>query len=431
LKISVFGLGYVGCVNVACLAKLGHTIIGVDINPKKIDQINNHRPTVSEPKLDKVMSDYKDSYYATANVKEAVDKSDVAILCINTPNNVKGNLDISILERCVKEISTPLSDKDSFFLIVVKSTVPPGTCNYLSNEISKLTSKVIDEDFSVVSIPEFLREGSAIDDFFDPPYTLVGSKSDKVRSLVEALNNGIAGKIIFADIKTAEFMKFVNNSFHALKVSFGNEIGLLSKELEIDSRELMKYFCLDKKLNISPYYFKPAFAYGGSCLPKDLLATNTLALDNGLNLPILSSISLSNNQLIDNLSNMIVNNYKTVGIVGLSFKSNTDDVRNSPIIKVIRNISGNNLKVSIYEKFIEGQLIGPNKSFIKDNIPNISDLLVTSINSLVQKSELIICFTDNSFVKELSGKYPDKTFLDLTVNKIEDLYSKNYVGLTW
>ena len=432
MRISVFGLGYVGCVNIACFSKLGHKLIGVDVDTNKVNKLNKNLPTVSEPQLEEFLSQYKENYYATTSAQEAIENSDIAILCINTPNNKEGNLDTSILEKCVKDISTYLLNKKDFFVIMIKSTVNPGTCEKLSKKVERLTGKVADKDFSIVSIPEFLREGSAVKDFFNPPYTLVGSNYLKLKPIIKKMNEGIDGEIIFVESKLAEIMKFINNSFHALKVSFGNEVGLLCKSLGINSTKLMEIFCLDKKLNISPYYFKPGFAYGGSCLPKDLLATKTLAKNLDISIPLISSISTSNNSLINSLIEFITNsNFQSIGIVGLSFKSGTDDVRNTPIIPVIKELTNDNRSVFIFEEFIDEQLLGSNKKFLTDNLPNIESLMSDTIEDLVSKSELVICFTDNSFVEKYVSLYPEKLFLDLTVNRLQNINLDNYTGFTW
>ena len=431
MMISVFGLGYVGCVNIGCLSELGHKLVGVDIDSKKVSRLNNKKPTVSEPKLDFLYSKNADSFYATHDVEDAIRNSDIALLCINTPNDKEGNLNITILEKCIREISTFLHLKNNFFQIIIKSTVPPGTCSYLSKIVSNISSKVVDKHFSVVSIPEFLREGNAVEDFFNPPYTLVGTELPASKSIISELCGGINGEIIFTDGRTAEFMKFVNNSFHALKVAFANEIGVLSKALKIDSVKLMKFFCIDQKLNISPYYLKPGFAYGGSCLPKDLLATNTLAKNNKIELPLLSNVSVSNDLLIESLSKFLFDNYKNVGVVGIAFKPDTDDVRNSPIIKVISNLLEKDINVNIYEKFIINQLNGANSHFLEEKIPNIRELMIESVNELVDKNEVIILFTENDSVKDLIANYPDKFFLDLTTKRLDKIQAGNYEGYTW
>ena len=432
MKISIFGLGYVGCVNLACFSKLGHEVVGVDIDSRKVDKLNQNRPSVSETHLEELLLEYKDNYFATSSVKEAVEKSDVSILCINTPNNDDGNLDTSILEKCILEIAAHLKNKESFFPILVKSTVNPGTCENLSNLIETLTGKVANSDFSVTSVPEFLREGSAVEDFFNPPYTLVGSEDTKLKLIIKEMNAGIPGEIIFVESRLAEIMKFINNSYHALKVSFGNEVGLICKSLNIDSHRLMEIFCKDKKLNISPYYFKPGFAYGGSCLPKDLLATKTLGENQNINIPLISSISKSNESLIERLIQFILDsNFKAIGIVGLSFKSGTDDVRNSPIIPVVKAIQNAEKSVLIYEQFIDEQLLGSNNEFLTDNLPGIESLMSETLDDLISNCELIICFTNNSFVEKYSSLFPEKLFLDLTVDRLPNVKLENYTGLTW
>ena len=276
MNISVFGLGYVGCVSLACIAKNGFNVIGVDVDKNKINKINNNKATIYEKGLDKLIKDNSKRINATQDSHEAILNSTVSFICVGTPNKKNGELNMKYIYNVIDSIAPPLKLKKEKHIIVVRSTVYPGTGDMIENYLFKKFNLKKNIDFVVISNPEFLREGTAIYDYFNPPYTLIGSNNNDAIKKIKKLYQNINSEVIIADRKISEIIKYVNNSFHALKVSFANEIGNISKSLDIDSHKLMDIFCKDKILNISNYYFKPGFAYGGSCLPKDLLVFKQL-----------------------------------------------------------------------------------------------------------------------------------------------------------
>ena len=289
MNISIFGLGYVGCVSMGCLAKMGHNVLGIDLNKQKVEQINNGHATIVEKKIDTIISDQiaLGKIKATVDSSNAVQNSKVSIICVGTPSTQEGHLDLSAVISVAKDIGLSLKNKTEFHTIAVRSTVLPGTCEQITEIIAKTSGRTPEVNFSVISNPEFLREGSAVFDYFHPPYTLIGVNNKKAKEIMIEIYQDIDAELIIADVQTAEIMKYINNSFHALKVSFGNEVGNICKKLNIDSHNVMDIFVRDTQLNISPYYLKPGFAYGGSCLPKDLKALQTLAHDLYLKTPVI------------------------------------------------------------------------------------------------------------------------------------------------
>ncbi|MBN1363349.1 MAG: UDP-glucose/GDP-mannose dehydrogenase family protein, partial [Syntrophaceae bacterium] len=309
MNISIFGLGYVGCVSLGCLAKNGHQVIGVDLAQTKIDFISEGKPTIVEAEIDNIISEQHSlgKISATNDAIHAVKNTDVSFICVGTPSTPNGHLDLGAIYRVAGEIGKGIKEKNAFHVVVIRSTVLPNTNEKLSNIIEDVSNKKCNTDFAVVSNPEFLREGTAVKDYYNPSFTLVGSNSDTATEIMKEIYRGINAPFITTDIKIAEMIKYVNNAFHALKITFANEVGNICKKLNIDSHKLMDVFCMDTKLNLSPYYLKPGFAYGGSCLPKDLKALKTIAHDNYLECPILDSISRSNEQQVKIVTEQLLN----------------------------------------------------------------------------------------------------------------------------
>ena len=323
MTVGIFGLGYVGCVGLGAIAELGNYVVGVDINETKVDLINNGKATIVEKGIDELINKnfIKKRIEATTDAKSTILKSDILILCINTPNDDNGHLNMDYIYKAAKDIAEAIKEKNDYITVAVRSTVMPGTNQRIKEIIEEKSGKTGGIDFGVVSNPEFLREGSAVEDFFNPPYTILASNECRSIEAMKNLYEGITGEILVTSIGTAELIKFVNNSFHALKVAFANEIGRICKTMEVDSNDLMNIFIKDKILNISSYYFRPGFAYGGSCLPKDLKALNTIAHDKYVPLEILPSISKSNDEHIDYAYRLITRKNKNkIGLYGISFK---------------------------------------------------------------------------------------------------------------
>ena len=411
MNISVIGLGYVGCTMIACLSN-NNRIYGVDINIDKIELLIKGKSSIFEPGINELLNKgiNNGNIIATDDLKQAILNSDITFLTIGTPTNKdNGNLDLSQIYKVSKEIGSYIKLKNSFHTIVIRSTTTPGTNETVSKLIEDASGKIKDIDFTVVTNPEFLREGNAIYDFNNPEIILVGSNSEKAINILKELYNNINAEFIVTDINVAEIMKFVNNSYHALKVSFANEIGNICKSLNIDGNKVMNIFCKDKKLNISPYYFKPGFAYGGSCLSKDLGALKVISKNNNVNTPIINSIENSNNQHIEYAIKLIKSfNKKNIGILGLTFKSNTDDLRSSPILEVIKSLQDKSYNVCITDKILKN----------KENLNKINDLLskslfIENINDLINSNDVIVISNKEEEYKDLCNQYPNKIFVDL------------------
>lgn len=436
MNISIFGLGYVGCVSLGCLAKAGHKVIGVDIEPLKVGLINNGKATIVEKDIDELIKNNfeKGLIEASRNSKEAIIKSEVGIICVGTPNDSKGHLDMTYIYTVAKEIGRGLKNKDRFFTVAIRSTVMPGTNKKISEIISTESGRKENEDFAVVSNPEFLREGSAVNDFFNPPYTVLASTSQKGIDMMKKVYNKINAEVILTDIGSAELIKFVNNSFHGLKVVFANEVGRICKELGVDSRMLMNLFVKDKLLNISPYYFKPGFAYGGSCLPKDLKALNTIAHDKYINLPVLSSIERSNQVHIQYAIEIVLKyNKRKIGFYGLSFKAGTDDLRFSPALEIAERLLGKGYDIRIYDKNVNlSKLMGKNKDFIYERLPHINDLLFEDLEEFVKELDILILVNkDEDMDVLLSKDLSNFNIIDLLNIKTDNLKISNYEGICW
>jgi len=434
MTISIFGLGYVGCVSLGCLAKNGFSVIGVDVNETKVELINQGLPTIIEKDIDTIIKEQHKSgkIRATKDYHQAVMESDMSIICVGTPLGEDGNLNLEYIYQTAKQIGEVLKYKDSFHIIVIRSTVVPGTNQRVSEIISEISGKKVNIDFSVVSNPEFLREGSAVQDYYNPPFTLIGTDNDEAARVMKHIYEKVNGEFIRTEIKIAELIKYVNNSFHALKVTFTNEVGTICKKLDIDAYELMNIFCKDKKLNISPYYLKPGFAYGGSCLPKDLNALKTMARDLNIKVPVLSSIELSNQNHIQNVVQIIKKSGKTkIGIFGIAFKEGTDDLRYSPVINVIEELLANDYQVKVYDDYVQtALLIGSNKEYLEKNLPYLKNLMVNNEKDLLEWAELVVFNKKKEYYRELISQYPDKSFLDL-IRINGNIQKLNYEGICW
>ncbi len=433
MNISVFGLGYVGCVSIGCLANNGHNLIGVDVNEIKIDLINIGKPTIVEKDIDEIIdSNFKKGRIrATHDFSDAVLNSDVSIICVGTPSSNEGHLDLSYIFKTAEQIGQVLKNKEGFHTIAIRSTVLPGTNEKYGQILSDISGKKRNVDFAIVSNPEFLREGTAVEDYYNPPVTVLGSDSEKGIEIMKSLYKDLNGPIEKTEIKVAEIIKYVNNSFHALKITFANEVGNICKRLNIDSHDVMRLFCMDKKLNISSYYFKPGFAYGGSCLPKDLRALHTLSHDLYLDTPVINSIEKSNNIQKEITQKLIESQGKRkILILGISFKPGTDDLRYSPIVDVIQGLIGKGYEVKIIDNNVQiSKIIGKNKSYIMEKLPHIAKLLTTEINMAISWAEIIILTNKEESFKGLIFS-DEKVLIDLT--RFEEYRNHpNYNGLNW
>lgn len=395
MKLSIFGLGYVGCVSAACFSNTGHEVIGVDVNPLKVEIINGGRSPIVEPGIEELIASAisQKKLTATTDAKQAVMDSDVSLVCIGTPGQHNGSLDLSYIKSACQQIGEALTTKVRYHIVAMRSTMLPGTIEQtVIPTLEVFSGKRAGRDFGVAVNPEFLREGTSIHDFKHPPFTLIGADNQDASLPLQRLYASTDAPLITVGIKEAEMVKYACNSFHALKVTFANEIGNISKALGVDSHVVMDVFSKDTKLNLSPYYLKPGFAFGGSCLPKDLRAITYKAKELDVDAPLLNSIMASNRLQIERVIDTVLSTgRKTVGVLGLSFKVGTDDLRESPMVTLIETLIGKGLKLSIYDKDVElARLFGANKQYIEREIPHISSLMNSDLNKVIETSEVII-----------------------------------------
>ncbi|NMC36109.1 nucleotide sugar dehydrogenase [Candidatus Beckwithbacteria bacterium] len=434
MKISIIGLGYVGCVNLACLAQNGHMIWGVDISKDKVDKINKGEPTVIEKDLKKILSKQikNKRIKATQNIEEAILNTNISLISVATPSSTTGHPDLSALNKVAQEIGATLKKKSKKHLVVIRSTVPPKTSEKIAKIIEQNSGKKEGLGFDIAINPEFLREGSAIFDYYNPPYILFGIRNNNIKKQLKTLYKPIKANIIFTDFKTAEIIKYINNTYHALKVTFTNEISNICQSLDIDSVEVLDLFKKDKQLNISTKYFNPGFAYGGSCLPKDLKALQTMSHDLYLQTPIIENIDKSNQVQIDKAISLITSlKHKNIGFLGISFKAGTDDLRNSPTIEVIKNLIGSGYKISIYDlNYNENNIFGKNKTFIANAIPHFDSLIETDVQNFLKKSDTLVITTKEKRYLKIAES-TNKKIVDLAAIDKKIIKRKNYHGLSW
>lgn len=439
MKISVFGLGYVGCVSAACLAKEGHEVIGVDPNTAKVDMINQGKSPIIEKDLDTILADVvigkQGSLTATADAVRAVVETDISLICVGTPSQKNGSLSLEYVKNCAKELGQGIKQKDSYHVVTARSTMLPGTVeDVIIKEIEFWSGKKAKKDFGAVMNPEFLRESTSIHDFYHPPVTVIGELDATSGDMVQDMYNFLDSPVSRTDIRTAEMIKYANNAFHGLKVAFANEIGVISKKFGIDSHKVMDIFCMDDKLNLSPYYLKPGFAFGGSCLPKDLRAITYAAKQADVELPVLESIMKSNDTHIKRAIQHIVDSkQKRIGILGLSFKAGTDDLREAPLVRLTEALIGKGFDLKIYDKNVSlAKIFGANKAYIENEIPHISSLMVDTMDDLIDHSEMIIIGNSaKEFSSILETLPPDKQVLDLVRISDQAVSSSSYEGICW
>ena len=354
MRLSVFGLGYVGCVSAACFAREGHEVLGVDVNRTKVEIINGGKSPIVEAGVGELIGEMvaRRKLRATTDPAEAVAASEISLVCVGTPSSPDGSLDLANVKRVCAEIGGALKTKRGPHTVVIRSTMLPGTVeSVVVPTLEASSGRKAGRDFGVCINPEFLREGTSLKDFYSPPFTLIGADEEGAAASVRRLYAGIDAPILVVGVRTAEMIKYACNSFHALKVSFANEIGNLCKAFGIDSREVMDAFCLDTKLNLSPYYLKPGFAFGGSCLPKDLRALSRKAEMLGVDVPVLSAVLSSNRLQVERAVEMVLRTGKRrVGLLGLSFKAGTDDLRESPAVALVEALIAEGMELAIYDR---------------------------------------------------------------------------------
>jgi GDP-mannose 6-dehydrogenase len=437
LKISVFGLGYVGTVSAGCLAQDGHEVVGVDPAQTKVDLINSGQSPIIEAEIGEIIATAVQSgrLHASHDSSQAIHQTELSFVCVGTPSQANGNLDLRYIRRICEQIGEALKSKTARHTIVIRSTILPGTMHkVVIPTLEEFSGKRAGADFGVCNNPEFLREGSAVKDFRSPPKTVIG-ESDRVSGdILSQLYTKLDAPLIRTDIETAEMVKYVDNSWHALKIGFANEIGNVCKSFGIDAHAVMDIFCQDRKLNISPAYLQPGFAFGGSCLPKDLRALSYHARTQDLQLPILSSILPSNEmQIARGLQLIIEKGQKRVGVLGFSFKAGTDDLRESPVIEVIERLIGKGYDLRIYDKNVDlASLVGANRDFILNHIPHISRLMVHSVEAVLEHAQtLVIGNKDPEFEDILTRLRDDQRLVDFVRIGTQRNGNGKYDGICW
>jgi GDP-mannose 6-dehydrogenase len=436
MKISVFGLGYVGAVSCACFAKIGHHVIGVDVSELKIRLINSGKSPIVEKDLDEYIEEgiRTGRIKASNDVTQAVHGSELSIVCVGTPSQINGNIDLTYIYRVCNEIGEAIKSKNDFHTVVIRSTVVPGTIQQCVQIIEDVSGKKHGKDFGVASNPEFLRESTAIEDFWNPPYTVIGTACTQSEDQLKELYKDIDAPMFTLKPEEAEMIKYANNNFHAVKVTFANEVGNICKELGVDGQKVMEVVASDHKLNLSSYYMKPGFAFGGSCLPKDVRGLNYRAKTLDLKTPLLSSLMASNNYQVERGLQLI---YKTgkkkIGFLGFAFKAGTDDLRESPIVEVIETLLGKGYDLSLYDSnILLSRLMGKNKDYLTGHIPHINRVLKDSVQDVINESDVIVFGNKSAEFKEAIKNIPEeKTIIDLIRVDKSRLTQDNYVGICW
>lgn len=438
-SVSVFGLGYVGTVTAACLANQGYDVVGVDLNGDKVDAINAGRTPIVEPQVDSLVSRAHDErrLRATVDAERAVLESDVSFLCVGTPSMRNGRLDLGHIGPVCRDIGAALRKSKRFHVVVVRSTVLPGTTeSIVLPALSETSGKRLGESYGVCVNPEFMREGTAVADFLHPEVTVIGSDDSSQRAALREVYGWAPGRVFETSFRAAEMVKYVSNAWHAVKVAFANEVGTLAKELGVDAEALIDLFTADGKLNISARYLKPGFAFGGSCLPKDVRAINYRAKELDLKLPLFESILPSNERHLERAVDMVLSSGKrNIGMLGLSFKSATDDLRESPHVELVKRLLGEGCRVRIWDDNVAlGRLIGSNREYIERVIPHIGCLLCSTIDEALHDAEVVVVGSRDIEKERLTNALrPEQTVVDLVnLEKSRRLDGGlRYEGICW
>ena len=439
LSVSIFGLGYVGSVSAACFASMGHKVIGVDVSGAKVEMLGSGRTPIVEARMSEMVAEaYRVGLLrATTNATEAVLNSEVSFVCVGTPSLKNGKLDLGHIESVAREIGVAIRQKKSPHVFVLRSTVLAGTTETIVLPIlEKESGKKCGEDFTVCYNPEFMREGSAVADFLNPPYTILGASDSRHLAPLRELYKDTPGTLYETTIPVAEMVKYFSNCYHAVKVGFANEMGTMCKHLGVDAQEVTRIFTSDTKLNISPAYLSPGFAFGGSCLPKDLRAITYKAKELDLKLPMLESLMPSNAEHVDRAVEMVMNTgKKKIAQLGLSFKAGTDDLRESPQVKLIKRLMGEGLEVKIWDEDVSlGRLAGSNRQYIEEVIPHIGSVLSSDLEGTLKGADVVI-LGNKSASKDQLAKHlrPEQIVIDLVhLDKVKRPEgARKYEGICW
>ena len=437
MRISVFGLGYVGTVSAACLTADGHEVIGVDVNTDKIGAINGGTSPIVEPGVERLIAEAhrRRLLRATSAASEAIEGSDVSLVCVGTPSHLNGSLDLRYVQRVCTEIGAALRSKSTPHLVVMRSTMLPGTTETLAiPALEEASRSTVGRRWSVCYNPEFLREGSSVHDFYNPPKIVIGEPAPSVGDPVAKIYERLQAPLIRTSLRAAEMVKYADNAFHALKITFANEMGNLCKRMGIDSHEVMGIFCQDTRLNLSPAYLRPGFAFGGSCLPKDLRALTYQAKLLDLETPVISSVLPSNHShfvvAVQKITNL---NRKRIGFLGMSFKADTDDLRESPLVEMIETLLGKGYSIRVYDPNVAvARLVGANKRFMDEHIPHLSSLLVDTPEQLVDHCEVLVIGHASPEIPTILGKMREDQFVvDLVAGAKNVAMTPKYEGICW
>ena len=436
MRISVFGLGYVGTVSAACLAR-DHTVVGVDPNETKVQLINDGKAPIVEKGLGDLVASARsrNALAATTSAADAVRDTELSLVCVGTPSRANGSLELDFLERVAREIGAALAQKQERHIVVIRSTVLPGTmAGTVIPALEQASGKRAGADFGVCSNPEFLRESTAVYDYDNPPKTVIGSSDDTSAAALRSLYDMLDAPLIVTTIQNAEMVKYVDNVWHALKVNFANEIGNICKAVGLDSHEVMDIFCRDEKLNLSPYYLKPGFAFGGSCLPKDVRALTYHARSLDVEVPVLNSLIRSNELQIERGIEMVMARPgKKLGVLGFSFKAGTDDLRESPLVILIERLLGKGYDIRLYDKNVSlARLTGANREYIEHHIPHLARLMVDSIGEVIEHAETIVVGNGSEEFRSIRDRTKDtQAVIDLIRIDGKARTDGSYEGICW
>jgi len=438
MRISIFGLGYVGAVSMACLARDGHELVGVDVDATKLDLIRHGQTPIIEEGMQELMRRVVEEGRVTVSddAAQAIRHTDLSFLCVGTPSKPNGSTDLRAMERLAAQLGEAMKGKDAYHAFVVRSTVPPGTVEgFIGPLLEEHSGKKQGESFDVGFQPEFLREGSSIRDYDNPPLTLVGTDSERLAGVVREVFGHLQCEFRVSSVRSAEMLKYCCNVFHALKITFANEIGRVCQAMEVDSHEVMDLVCRDTQLNISTAYLTPGFAYGGSCLPKDLRSLCHSAGRLDVSVPMLSAIEPSNTVHIQHaIDTVLATGRKAVGMIGLSFKSGTDDLRESPLVVLAERFIGKGLRLEIWDPEVHvSRLVGANRRYIEESIPHIGSLMNERLGEMIDRSEvLVVGLRGEPVTRELQARSrPDHFILDLVNLPGKNDLRGTYHGVCW
>jgi GDP-mannose 6-dehydrogenase len=437
--ISIFGLGYVGCVTAACFAHKGHRVVGVDLSLSKVQSIENGQSPILEPGLGELISRHRKAccLHATMDGHSAVINTDISFLCVGSPSLRNGKLDLRAVESVCKEVGAALKEKNTFHLVVLRSTVLPGTTeSIVIPTLEQASGKPLGAAFGLCVNPEFMREGTAVRDFLEPTITIIGAAEEEHASILREIYGWAPGRVSEMSFRCAEMLKYLCNAWHALKVTFANEVGTLAKELNVDAETVLDTFCADDKLNLSPAYLKPGFAFGGSCLPKDMRALVYKSKELDLRLPLLEAVVPSNDAHLQRAADLVISTgKKKVGMLGLSFKAHTDDLRESPQVRLVKRLLGEGCQIQIWDDNVSlGRLVGSNRDYIENVIPHIGCLLTDDLSRVLNHAEVVVIGTRGLEKDALTALLrPEQTVIDLV--NVERCRRPNgygsYEGICW